>query len=256
MLSTADTLSRECTARWGVCLTGAGQTGHAGWEDPPALVGGEDTRSDLADKLNPESMYPLCTCNHALPKLPDGLYGSRLTDLTAHRHLIVIGVVIASLTMGQEVDESEYMKLSYGTTLVNDLVDFRSDTMQTTRELGVREHTANKPYKYDGLEDRYSQLLIALEPYGSLMREMWDIVLEPDHGSPCAGILRLPAGESIIRLMNKRSVSLSASCSDGYSDITTPNDSQPYVNCSACHTPERHAHIAHLQPSYYLQSIQ
>jgi hypothetical protein len=75
--------------------------------------------------------------NHAVPTLPEGLYGSRMTDLVAHRHIDVatgVGVVAASLATSQEINEAEYMKLSLGTTLINDLVDLRSDTMRKQRE--------------------------------------------------------------------------------------------------------------------------
>ncbi|KAB8267872.1 hypothetical protein BDV30DRAFT_246221 [Aspergillus minisclerotigenes] len=75
--------------------------------------------------------------NHAVPKLPGGLYGSRITGITTHRHIDIantVGVVAASLATGQQLNEAEYMQLSYGTTLLNDLVDFRSDTMRKQRE--------------------------------------------------------------------------------------------------------------------------
>ena len=75
--------------------------------------------------------------NHAKSKLPVGLYGSRMTELTTHRHIDIantVGVVAASLATGQQLSEAEYMKLSHGTTLINDLVDFRSDTMRNQRE--------------------------------------------------------------------------------------------------------------------------
>jgi hypothetical protein len=75
--------------------------------------------------------------NHAVPRLPAGLYGSRMTGITIHRHIDIantVGVVAASLATGEQLDEAEYMQLSYGTTLVNDLVDFRSDAMRKQRE--------------------------------------------------------------------------------------------------------------------------
>ncbi|KAJ5408330.1 hypothetical protein N7509_002213 [Penicillium cosmopolitanum] len=86
--------------------------------------------------------------NHAVPVLPEGLYGSRMTELTTHRHIDIanaVGVVAASLATGQRINEAEYMKLSYGSTLINDLVDLRSDTMRKQREnpilRGVRGST-------------------------------------------------------------------------------------------------------------------
>lgn len=75
--------------------------------------------------------------NHAVRLLPEGLHGSRMTGLIVHRHIDIantVGVVAASLATGEQLDEAEYMKLSYGTTLINDLVDFRSDTMRKQRE--------------------------------------------------------------------------------------------------------------------------
>ncbi|KAF7588996.1 hypothetical protein BBP40_004927 [Aspergillus hancockii] len=75
--------------------------------------------------------------NHAVPKLPEGFYGSRTTQLTSHRHIDIantVGVVAASLATGEQLDEDEYMRLSYGTTLINDLVDLRSDIMRKQRE--------------------------------------------------------------------------------------------------------------------------
>ncbi|EFR01199.1 hypothetical protein MGYG_04201 [Nannizzia gypsea CBS 118893] len=75
--------------------------------------------------------------NHAVSKIPGGLYGSRMTHLTTQRHIDIanaVGIVAASLATGQRINEAEYMKLSYGTTLVNDLVDLRSDTMRKQRE--------------------------------------------------------------------------------------------------------------------------
>lgn len=75
--------------------------------------------------------------NHAKSRLPVGLYGSRMTELTTHRHIDIantVGVVAASLATGQQINEAEYMKLSHGNTLINDLVDLRSDAMRNQRE--------------------------------------------------------------------------------------------------------------------------
>ncbi|KAE8354363.1 hypothetical protein BDV28DRAFT_156282 [Aspergillus coremiiformis] len=75
--------------------------------------------------------------NHAVSTLPKGLYGSRMTGLTMHRHIDLghgVGVVAASLATGQQIDETEYMELSVGTMLINDLVDLRSDAMRKQRE--------------------------------------------------------------------------------------------------------------------------
>ncbi|RAL13286.1 uncharacterized protein BO97DRAFT_413729 [Aspergillus homomorphus CBS 101889] len=76
--------------------------------------------------------------NHATGRLPDGLYGSRMTQLTTHRHIdiaIAVGIVTASLATGnQQLTEAQYMRLSRATTLINDLVDLRSDAMRKQRE--------------------------------------------------------------------------------------------------------------------------
>ncbi|KAH8426349.1 uncharacterized protein LDX57_004092 [Aspergillus melleus] len=86
--------------------------------------------------------------NHAVSKLPTGLYGSRMTGLIKHRHVDIantVGIVAASLATGQQIDEAEYIKLSHATTLINDLVDLRGDIMRKQREnpviRGVRGST-------------------------------------------------------------------------------------------------------------------
>ncbi|KAK1146585.1 hypothetical protein N8T08_003015 [Aspergillus melleus] len=45
-----------------------------------------------------------------------------------------LSIVAASLATGQQINDAEYMKLSHGTTLINDLVDLRSDIMRKQRE--------------------------------------------------------------------------------------------------------------------------
>ncbi|KAA8645107.1 uncharacterized protein ATNIH1004_009322 [Aspergillus tanneri] len=65
--------------------------------------------------------------NRAVPKLPGGLYGRhRMTQLTTHRHIDIanaVGVVAVSLATRLQLTKAEYMKFSYGTTLINDLAD-------------------------------------------------------------------------------------------------------------------------------------
>lgn len=75
--------------------------------------------------------------DHAQPRIPEGLYGSRMTGMNVHRHIdvaIYIGVLAASLATGEQISEGEYMRLSETCSLINDLVDFRSDTMRKQRE--------------------------------------------------------------------------------------------------------------------------
>ncbi|EAW16422.1 uncharacterized protein NFIA_057720 [Aspergillus fischeri NRRL 181] len=74
-----------------------------------------------------------------------------MTELTTDRHIDIantVGVVAASLATGQQLDEFEYMELSYGTTLINDLVDLRSDTMRRQRENPVLRGVRGSVYKY------------------------------------------------------------------------------------------------------------
>lgn len=75
--------------------------------------------------------------DHARPRLPAGIYGSRMTGMTVHRHIdiaIYHGVISASLATNSELTECQYMKLSEACALINDLVDLRSDTMRKQRE--------------------------------------------------------------------------------------------------------------------------
>lgn len=75
--------------------------------------------------------------DHSRHKLRDGIYGSRMTGLGAHRHIDVAafhGVMTASLATGQELTEDEYMKVVDACVYINDFVDFRGDTMRKQRE--------------------------------------------------------------------------------------------------------------------------
>lgn len=75
--------------------------------------------------------------DHSRNKLPDGIYGSRMTDLGAHRHIDLAafhGVMTASLATGQELSENEFMHVVDACVYINDFVDFRGDTMRKQRE--------------------------------------------------------------------------------------------------------------------------
>jgi hypothetical protein len=75
--------------------------------------------------------------DHARHRLPHGIYGSRMTGLGIHRHIDVAafhGVMTASLGTGQHLTEKEYARIVEATVYINDLVDFRGDTMRKQRE--------------------------------------------------------------------------------------------------------------------------
>ncbi|KAJ5751647.1 hypothetical protein N7520_008564 [Penicillium odoratum] len=74
---------------------------------------------------------------HSRPLLPSGVYGSRMTSLLAPRHIdlaIYIGVMVASLGTGEEITRDQYELLVEACCFINDLIDFRSDTMRKVRE--------------------------------------------------------------------------------------------------------------------------
>ncbi|KAJ5899605.1 hypothetical protein N7495_004349 [Penicillium taxi] len=75
--------------------------------------------------------------DHAQPRIPAGTYGSRMTGMNVHRHIdvaIYIGIMAASIATGEEISEKDYMELAEVCSLINDLIDFRSDTMRKQRE--------------------------------------------------------------------------------------------------------------------------
>lgn len=68
---------------------------------------------------------------------PQGVYGSRMTAVSAHRHIdlgMVVGIVSASLATGQSMNSAEYSDLVDAVVLINDLIDFRGDTWRNQRE--------------------------------------------------------------------------------------------------------------------------
>ncbi|KAJ5364324.1 uncharacterized protein N7496_010037 [Penicillium cataractarum] len=71
--------------------------------------------------------------DHSMSRRPSGVYGSRMTGLGVHRHIdlgLPVGIVGASLATGETIDEDEFMQLMETCTLINDLLDFRGDTMR------------------------------------------------------------------------------------------------------------------------------
>ncbi|KAI2896289.1 hypothetical protein CBS63078_5580 [Aspergillus niger] len=75
--------------------------------------------------------------DHARGRLPAGVYGSRMTSLIAHRYVdlgLFFAVASASVGTKEQVNEAEYTLLSMACTLINDLVDLRSDTARKQRE--------------------------------------------------------------------------------------------------------------------------
>ncbi|CAI7590805.1 unnamed protein product [Penicillium glandicola] len=75
--------------------------------------------------------------DHTRSRLPDGIYGSRMTGLAVHRHIDVAafhGVMTASLGTGQEVTEEQFTHIVEATVYINDFIDFRGDTMRKQRE--------------------------------------------------------------------------------------------------------------------------
>lgn len=75
--------------------------------------------------------------DHKRTKLVGGLYGSYYTGLPGPRYIdlaIWVGMMSASLATGEEITEEMYFRLATVCTLLNDLVDLRSDTMRKQRE--------------------------------------------------------------------------------------------------------------------------
>jgi hypothetical protein len=75
--------------------------------------------------------------DHAVPRLPRGVWGSLMTALSTHRHIdlgIAVGVVSASIATGQTMTAKGHRDLVDTFVLFNDLVDFRGDTWRSQRE--------------------------------------------------------------------------------------------------------------------------
>jgi hypothetical protein len=75
--------------------------------------------------------------DHAVSRLPRGVYGSRMTAISTHRHIdlgIAVGITSASIATGQTMTREGYEDLIDTLILFNDLVDFRGDTWRNQRE--------------------------------------------------------------------------------------------------------------------------
>lgn len=75
--------------------------------------------------------------DHAVSRLPRGVYGSRMNAIADHRHVdlgIAVGIVSASLATGETMTSDGYFDLIDTLILFNDLVDFRGDTWRNQRE--------------------------------------------------------------------------------------------------------------------------
>lgn len=75
--------------------------------------------------------------DHAQGRIPGGLYGSRMTGNIIHRHIdiaIFNGIIPASVATGEELNEVQYNRLAKACSLINDLIDLRSDAMRKMRE--------------------------------------------------------------------------------------------------------------------------
>ncbi|RAO65241.1 uncharacterized protein BHQ10_001253 [Talaromyces amestolkiae] len=69
--------------------------------------------------------------------VPPGVYGSRMKGITAHRCVdlgLFVAVAAASLVTGKTIGVSEKDMLIEACTLINDLIDLRSDTARRQRE--------------------------------------------------------------------------------------------------------------------------
>jgi hypothetical protein len=75
--------------------------------------------------------------DRAVSRLPRGVWGSRMTALSTHRHIdlgIAVGVVSASIATGQTMTAKGHRDLVDTFVLFNDLVDLRGDTWRNQRE--------------------------------------------------------------------------------------------------------------------------
>ncbi|KAK2782870.1 hypothetical protein FQN53_009556 [Emmonsiellopsis sp. PD_33] len=76
--------------------------------------------------------------DHSRARRPQGVYGSRMTGTLAHRHIdlaVYIGVLTASIGLGgEQITREQYEILAESSCYINDLIDFRSDTMRRVRE--------------------------------------------------------------------------------------------------------------------------
>ena len=75
--------------------------------------------------------------DHALSRLPRGVYGSRMNVIADHRHVglgIAVGILSASLATGETMTSDRYSNLIDTLILFNDLVHFRGNIWRSQRE--------------------------------------------------------------------------------------------------------------------------
>lgn len=75
--------------------------------------------------------------DHSRHRRPNGVYGSRMTNMLSHRYIdlaIYVGVMNASIGLGKGITREQYQLLAEACCYINDLIDFRSDTMRRLRE--------------------------------------------------------------------------------------------------------------------------
>lgn len=75
--------------------------------------------------------------DHSRARRPGGIYGSRMTGVLTHRYIdlaIYPGLFNASIGLGESVTREQYRVLTEACVYINDLADFRSDSMRKLRE--------------------------------------------------------------------------------------------------------------------------
>ena len=75
--------------------------------------------------------------DHSRTRRPSGIYGSRMTGMLSHRYIdlaIYVGVMNASIGIGEQITRVQYNLLVEACCYMNDLIDLRSDTMRKLRE--------------------------------------------------------------------------------------------------------------------------
>ncbi|OBT82808.1 hypothetical protein VE02_09167 [Pseudogymnoascus sp. 03VT05] len=100
--------------------------------------------------------------DHSRSRRPGGVYGSRMTGVPSHRYIdlaIYVGVMNASIGLGEEITREQYNLLAEACCYIGDLIDFRSDTMRKLREnVALRGIKGNLCKYLDGLISSCLQL--------------------------------------------------------------------------------------------------
>lgn len=93
--------------------------------------------------------------DHSRSQRPSGVYGSHMTTMPSHRYIdlaIYVGVMNASIAIGEEITREQYAILAEACCYINDLIDFRSDAIRKLRENVVLRGIRGNLCKYlDGL---------------------------------------------------------------------------------------------------------